>query len=86
MHVTADIDQLMCRIPFIASEIFNCELNKITDAFFTARPQLNKRKESEFDFEPRRLSESHEDDEEEKDQSESREGGAGADDFLMQFL
>eukprot|EP00347_Sterkiella_histriomuscorum_P002974 403366086 len=27
------------KLPFVASEIFNCELNKINDIFFQARPQ-----------------------------------------------
>lgn len=30
----------------MASEIFNCELSKITDAFFTARPRQLKQKEA----------------------------------------
>lgn len=29
---------MLNRLPFIASEIFNCELNKINDIFFIARP------------------------------------------------
>lgn len=60
-------------------------MNKITDAFFTARPKQNKRKESEFDDEPRRLSDSHDDDDKEEDEKDANLTKEGQD-FLMKFL
>jgi hypothetical protein len=31
------------KLPFIASEVFNCELNKLNDLFFTSRAEEEER-------------------------------------------
>lgn len=40
------IQCIFCRFPFIASEIFNCEINQLLDRFFDA-PEKQKKEESD---------------------------------------
>jgi hypothetical protein len=71
----------LSRLPFMAAEVFNCELSKLTDLFFTSReeslgttakqaPSSPNKKEIQSSPLPREEEEEEDNDEQDEDEEE----------------
>jgi hypothetical protein len=68
----------LSRLPFMAAEVFNCELSKLTDLFFTSREELGEQAPSsspkkEIQSSPLPREEEEDNDEQDEDEEDDEE-------------